>query len=90
VASPDVRIFMTYRGSLQNKPNHAGKLLGIPVGTANQRKQAMIKVTLQKPHVSWIHVLKIPRKTAYICSPSPPQQTGGKWKAFQNFGLADE
>jgi hypothetical protein len=33
-----------FRGSLQNKPNHAGKLLGIPVGTAKQRKQAMIKV----------------------------------------------
>mmetsp|Transcript_36 Transcript_36/g.84 ORF Transcript_36/g.84 Transcript_36/m.84 type:complete len:110 (-) Transcript_36:264-593(-) len=31
-------------GSLQNAPNHAGKILGIPVGTAKQRKQAKIKI----------------------------------------------
>lgn len=34
-------------GSMQNAPNQAGKIPGIPVGTAKQRKQAIIRIEKQ-------------------------------------------
>lgn len=47
-APPALRADTAMMGSIQNAPNHAGKILGIPVGTAAQKKQAIMRI--EKEH----------------------------------------